>query len=60
MLKKFEVITVINNIVFYKGDILNNGVKQQQLIFTDDENFRVDIDEDLAKACNRIYRNYYV
>jgi hypothetical protein len=58
-MSNFEIIIKINNIEFFKGNIINNGVKKEQLIFTKDENFRVDMDEDLIKACDRIYHNYY-
>jgi len=59
MKKNFEVIAEINNIKFYKGNVLNTGAEKQLLVFTDDENFRIAIDEDPVKACSRIYRNYY-
>jgi hypothetical protein len=59
MKKINEVITIINDVTFYKGNIIDNGMKKQLLIFTNDDNFRVDIDEDIQKACNRIYNNYY-
>lgn len=54
-----DKITEINGIEFFRGNIINNGAKPELLIFTNDENFRVDIDEDPEKACKRIYRNYY-
>ena len=44
---------------FYKGNIIDNGNKKELLILTDDENFRIDIDEDINKACKRIHHNYY-
>jgi hypothetical protein len=56
---KHEVITTIEGIEFCKGNIIDNGMKKEQLIFTKDENFRIDIDEDIIKACSRIHRNYY-
>jgi len=59
MLNKFDKIITINRIDFFKGNIIDNGMKKEQLIFTNDENFRIDIDEDLEKACKRIYSNYY-
>ena len=58
-MKNFEVITEINGIKFFKGNVIDNGCKKQLLIFTDNENFRIEIDEDILKACNRIYNNYY-
>ena len=59
MIKQLEVITEIDGVKFYKGNIIDNGNKKELLIITDDENFRIDIDEDLNKACKRIYHNYY-
>lgn len=59
MKKPLEIAIAINGVNFYKGNTIDNGVKKQLLIFTDDENFRIDIDEELQKACNRIYNNYY-
>lgn len=59
MTKQSEVIAEINGVTFYKGNTINNGTKTELLIFTHNENFRVDIDEDPVKACKRIYRNYY-
>ena len=59
MIKQLEVITEIDGVKFYKGNIIDNGNKKELLIITDDENFRIDIDEDLSKACKRIYHNYY-
>jgi len=62
---KLEAITKIDNVTFYKGNIIYNGMKKQQLIMSNNEmdnigeNFRVDIDEDIIKACKRIYHNYY-
>jgi hypothetical protein len=54
-----EIIITIQNIIFYKGNIIDNGMKREQIVFTNDENFRVDLDDDLIRACNRIYNNYY-
>ena len=59
MKKELEVIAEINGVKFYKGNIIDNGNKKELLIMTDDENFRIDIDEDINKAINRIYNNYY-
>ena len=59
MKKQFETITIINGISFYKGNIIDNGAEKQQIIFTDDENFKVPENSNLIKECNRIYRNYY-
>ena len=59
MKKKLEVVSTIECVNFYKGNIIDNGNEKQQVIFTDDENFRIDIDEDIQKACTRIYNNYY-
>lgn len=59
MKKEFEFITKINDVNFYKGSIIDFGNKKEQIVFTDDENYRIDIDEDIIKACNRIYINWY-
>jgi hypothetical protein len=59
MKKPLEIITTIKGVNFYKGNIIENGTKKQLLIFTVYDNYRIDIDEDLHKACNRIYNNYY-
>lgn len=59
MKKELEVIAEINGVKFYKGNIIDNGMKKELLIMTDDENFRIDIDEDVDKAIARIYHNYY-
>ena len=59
MKKELEVIAEINGVKFYKGNIIDNGNKKELLIFTDDENFRIDIDENINKAIKRIYDNYY-
>jgi len=59
MKQKFELITTINSIKFFKGNTIDNGNKKEQIIFTNEDNFRIDIDEDILKACNRIYNNYY-
>ena len=55
-MKKNELITTINGIDFYFGGYNENGWNQ---IFTNDENFHVPKESDLAKECKRIYQNYY-
>ena len=57
--KEFEIIATLNNINFYRGAVIDNGAAKQQIIFTDDENFRVPFESNLVKECNRIYRNFY-
>ena len=59
MKKQMEIITTIENVTFYKGNVIDNGNKKELIIFTNEDNFRVDLDEDILKACNRIYNNYY-
>lgn len=59
MKKELEVIAEIDGVKFYKGNIIDNGNKKKLSIFTDDENFRIDIDENINKAIKRIYDNYY-
>lgn len=59
MKKQFEILTEINGIKFYKGNLIDNGAEKQQIIFTDDENFKVPENSDLIKECKRIYKNYY-
>lgn len=54
-----NLIVSIEGIEFFKGSVIDNGTKKEQLIYTNDENFRIDIDEDPLKACQRIYHNYY-
>lgn len=59
MINKLELITNIKGIQFYKGNIINNGLKKERIIATDDNNYRIDEDEDILKACNRIYKLWY-
>ena len=59
MNKKLELITDIKGIKFYKGNIIDNGLKKERLVITDSENYRVDEDEDILKACNRIFKLWY-
>lgn len=51
-----DLIIVINGICFYKGNLL---LDNKQLIYTNDENYHVDVDENLEKACWRIYDLWY-
>ena len=59
MSKQKEILTIINGIKFYKGNIINNGNKKELIIYTDLENYRISTDEDILKACNRIYKLWY-
>lgn len=54
--KEKDLIIVINDKFFYKGPVL---LDNKRLIYTDDENYHVDLDEDLEKACWRIYDMWY-
>lgn len=54
-MKNYEVITEVNGIKFYQGNIIG----QERIVFTDYENYRINADEDIIKACNRIYRLWY-
>lgn len=60
MNNKLELIITIQGINFYKGNLINNGNKKERLIITDIDNYRIDEDEDIIKACNRIYNLWYV
>jgi hypothetical protein len=34
MRKQLEIITVIENVTFYKGNVIDNGNKKELIIFT--------------------------
>ena len=55
----FEVATEINGVVFYLGPTMEDGLGDKRIVFTEDENFHIDVDEDIVRACERIYQNYY-
>ena len=55
----FEIAAEVNGVVFYLGPIMEEGLGDKRIVFTEDENFHVDVDEDIARACERIYENYY-
>ena len=54
---KSRLICTIGTINFYTWDKISNDKK---LVFTDNENFYIDLDEEETKACNRIFNNYYI
>ena len=59
MNNKLELITNIKGVNFYKGAIIDNGLNKEVVIITDEENYRVDVDEDILKACARIYTLWF-
>lgn len=54
-----DLIITIGNVNFYKGKIITNTEPNEQIIYTDDENYRISTNEDLIKACQRIYKLNY-
>ncbi len=57
MKNKKRLITTIDKINFYTYDTI--AFNKELLIFTDDENYTIDANENEIKACIRIYNNYY-
>jgi hypothetical protein len=56
MIKNARIICKIGNIEFFTRDIIVNDKK---IIFTHDENYAIDYDENEEKACKRIFNFYY-
>lgn len=59
LMENFELIINIKGVKFYKGVTVDTGEKVERIIMTDRESYRVDVDEDLLKACGRIYKLWY-
>ncbi len=55
----YEVAAEINGVIFYLGPIFEEGDGDKRIVFTSDENYHIDTDEDIQQACKRIYENCY-
>lgn len=56
-IKPRDLITEIKGIKFYKGNLIKES--NRRVVYTDDENYRILEDEDILKACERIYKLWY-